>query len=35
MKPLRTRLREAALRMRASQMVVEKDYALSCKFRSS
>lgn len=29
MKPLRTRLREAALRMRASQMVVEKDYALS------
>jgi len=29
MKPLRTRLREAALRMRVSQMVVEKDYALS------
>ena len=29
MKPLRTRLREAAFRMRVSQMVVEKDYALS------
>ena len=29
MKPLRTRLREAVLRMRVSQMVVEKDYALS------
>src|SRR5262245_65072663 len=29
MRPLRTRLREAALRMRVSQMVVEKDYALS------
>ncbi|HKE05392.1 MAG TPA: nucleotidyl transferase AbiEii/AbiGii toxin family protein, partial [Blastocatellia bacterium] len=29
MKPLRTRLRNAALRTRVSQMVVEKDYALS------
>ncbi|MGH8710436.1 MAG: nucleotidyl transferase AbiEii/AbiGii toxin family protein [Burkholderiales bacterium] len=29
MKPLRTRLRNTALRMRVSQMVVEKDYALS------
>jgi len=29
MKPLRARLREAALRMRVSQMVVEKDYAFS------
>ncbi len=29
MKPLRARLREAALRMQVSQMIVEKDYALS------
>jgi len=29
MKPLRARLRNAALRMRVSQMIVEKDYALS------
>lgn len=29
MKPLRTRLRNAALRTRVSEMVVERDYALS------
>ncbi|MCG3143161.1 MAG: hypothetical protein HONDAALG_00482 [Gammaproteobacteria bacterium] len=29
MKPLRSRLRKAALQMQVSQMVVEKDYALS------